>query len=241
MHDRLCDVKPNIANEWSKLLGMIDYRAAVTLLDTVPWSLSKASHQRTTAFAHNTNNTSVPHTLSTINYEKLSELCSLDFRSNQFQRVINYLSQRTAPLVSLASPSTSALDQSWLVSMFYSCHSVPSTRIAGGTVASSDDKEVNSDYEMADTSDLLLSLWSCFECGKYCTITRLRTPFGNPVQTFETIEKILVNILARALHPPDGYVPYCSDPLYPVFLPRACLGLFGGNIPCDSCCSSWTT
>lgn len=31
-----------------------------------------------------------------------------------------------------------------------------------------------------------------WEAGRYCVITRLRTPLGDPVRTFESIERMLV-------------------------------------------------
>ncbi len=45
-------------------------------------------------------------------------------------------------------------------------------------------------------SDSIAYFWSCWECAKFCIVTRLRTPFGGPVQTFESIERLVASAAA---------------------------------------------
>eukprot|EP01132_Coremiostelium_polycephalum_P008325 gene8325-10225_t len=47
---------------------------------------------------------------------------------------------------------------------------------------------------LISTSSELLWFWATWECARYCIVNRLRSPYGNPVQTFERFEKILLHL-----------------------------------------------
>ncbi|CAG8459304.1 17347_t:CDS:10, partial [Acaulospora colombiana] len=46
-------------------------------------------------------------------------------------------------------------------------------------------------------SDDLLVFWTVWEVARYCVLSRLRTPFGGPKQTFDVFEKRLNDLLAQ--------------------------------------------
>ncbi|KAI8811996.1 hypothetical protein BJ742DRAFT_76341 [Cladochytrium replicatum] len=56
--------------------------------------------------------------------------------------------------------------------------------------------ELFSQTEGNELSDDVLFKWASWECSRYCTLSRLRTPFGGPVQTLETIEWSLSSWMA---------------------------------------------
>ncbi|KAJ3096437.1 Serine/threonine-protein kinase smg1 [Phlyctochytrium planicorne] len=47
------------------------------------------------------------------------------------------------------------------------------------------------------TSEELLTFWKLWEAARFCILSRLRTPFGGPVQLFDTIENALASLLQQ--------------------------------------------
>lgn len=43
----------------------------------------------------------------------------------------------------------------------------------------------------------MLTYWSQWEAARYCMLSRLRTPFGGPQQTFDSLEKQLNALLQQ--------------------------------------------
>ncbi|KAG0346961.1 hypothetical protein BG004_000424 [Podila humilis] len=54
---------------------------------------------------------------------------------------------------------------------------------------------------MIPNSLITLSYWSQWEAARYCMLSRLRTPFGGPQQTFDTLEKQLNGLLQQEQTP----------------------------------------
>ncbi|KAG0341867.1 Serine/threonine-protein kinase smg1 [Podila horticola] len=50
---------------------------------------------------------------------------------------------------------------------------------------------------MMPNSLTMLTYWSQWEAARYCMLSRLRTPFGGPQQTFDSLEKQLNTLLSR--------------------------------------------
>jgi len=50
---------------------------------------------------------------------------------------------------------------------------------------------------MLPNSLTMLTYWSQWEAARYCMLSRLRTPFGGPQQTFDSLEKQLNALLQQ--------------------------------------------
>ncbi len=98
------------------------------------------------------------------------------FRAQHFQRMMAFLSQKGRETLS-----------DWLVRIFYACQT-PSIMIDNQKLA----HKCQVLLEEANHSDVVSTFWGLWECARYCINTRLRTPFGGPMQTFEAIEKLLI-------------------------------------------------
>ncbi|KAI9470908.1 MAG: hypothetical protein EXX96DRAFT_603026 [Benjaminiella poitrasii] len=51
--------------------------------------------------------------------------------------------------------------------------------------------------ELINNSEYLLSYWAMWESARYCVLSRLRTPFGSPQQTFAAFERMLHSLVSE--------------------------------------------
>lgn len=60
-------------------------------------------------------------------------------------------------------------------------------------------KEINvaTIVDLINNNEPLLYYWALWESARYCMLSRLRTPFGNPQQTFAAFEKMLNSLLPQ--------------------------------------------
>ncbi|PRP88184.1 hypothetical protein PROFUN_04007 [Planoprotostelium fungivorum] len=100
---------------------------------------------------------------------------STGFRAQHFQRMMNHLAQRQIE-------STS----DWLYPLFLSCYSDSDDVHPSTTFIPSID-------DFMSNTDLICNVWGSYECARYSCLSRLRTPFGNPAQTFEAFERMFVH------------------------------------------------
>eukprot|EP01113_Clastostelium_recurvatum_P038666 TRINITY_DN5809_c0_g1_i10.p1 TRINITY_DN5809_c0_g1~~TRINITY_DN5809_c0_g1_i10.p1 ORF type:complete len:4348 (-),score=882.14 TRINITY_DN5809_c0_g1_i10:23-13066(-) len=103
-----------------------------------------------------------------------------NFRASHFQRVLAYLGG-TMP----ADASGSSNPFEWVQRMVMACH-VPS-------LVHTNDRSVLGDDVMHDVtvSHAGALLWGVWEAARLCMLMRLRSPYGNPVQTFEHFERLV--------------------------------------------------
>ncbi|KAJ3046510.1 Serine/threonine-protein kinase smg1, partial [Quaeritorhiza haematococci] len=62
-----------------------------------------------------------------------------------------------------------------------------------------------------------MMFWALWETTRYCVLSRLRTPFGGPQQTFEAIERSLMDIVRAAEginEEPNAVSPEMSSTLF---------------------------
>ncbi|CAO3626259.1 unnamed protein product [Mucor hiemalis] len=57
--------------------------------------------------------------------------------------------------------------------------------------------EVNGIVNEINSSETLLYYWAMWESARYCMLSRLRTPFGGPQQTFAAFERILESLVGN--------------------------------------------
>ncbi|CAH1764116.1 6132_t:CDS:10 [Entrophospora sp. SA101] len=87
---------------------------------------------------------------------------------------------------------------SWKTRLFQSCQTIENFE-KGIIVEENDDFKF--EYSHTDVmaaianSNELLTFWILWEVSRYCVLSRLRTPFGGPKQTFDAIEKKLNEFL----------------------------------------------
>ncbi|KAI9339034.1 hypothetical protein BDR26DRAFT_396545 [Obelidium mucronatum] len=90
-----------------------------------------------------------------------------------------------------------------LMRVFHICQAASAINQAAGLLA----KTELSAFSNAFLSEDLLVYWALWECARFCTLSRLRTPFGNPEQTFGAIEMALsANALTKGECKPMKYL-----------------------------------
>ncbi|CAG8432924.1 6070_t:CDS:10 [Diversispora eburnea] len=125
------------------------------------------------------------------------------FRPPHFQIVMNHLGMNDFLSIQDASDNTSYCnnEKEWKSRLFYSCGSVD---IFERMNQVGEMNNQNLTYSNSDISDIatiisnsndLLTFWTVWEVSRYCMLSRLRTPFGGPKQTFDAFEKRLVDLL----------------------------------------------
>ncbi|RKO86478.1 hypothetical protein BDK51DRAFT_31709, partial [Blyttiomyces helicus] len=87
-------------------------------------------------------------------------------------------------------------EAAWLERLFHTCQGASLLTKSSKLVKSSKAFDLLELNEI-DVSEDLLMFWALWETARYCVLTRLRTPLGAPIQTFEAIERTL-NDLVRA-------------------------------------------
>ena len=109
-------------------------------------------------------------------------------KSHQFSHFIGLLSHK-------AENSTSNSND-WMISLFLSFKKdwpLFSNNDNNATNQQLQQQGINTPSvpDFISTNESLCMIWMCWEAAKYCIASRLRTPIGNPVQTFEFIESLL--------------------------------------------------
>ncbi|KAJ3299777.1 Serine/threonine-protein kinase smg1 [Borealophlyctis nickersoniae] len=113
------------------------------------------------------------------------------FRAKHFQLVMQYLGlgqrlqQRDDDVLGETAVDTSTT--AWLERLFHACQTpsiLESTKFMQKGKASLKMHEI-------DSSDDMLMFWALWETARFCILTRLRTPLGTPLQTFEALEQTL--------------------------------------------------
>ncbi|CAI2173764.1 5161_t:CDS:10 [Funneliformis geosporum] len=134
-----------------------------------------------------------------------------NFRPPHFQIVMSRLGMNE--LLSSQDESIIISDETyekgqWLLRLFHSCQS-----IEGFDKENPIEDEENMKFEsdiagaIANSNDLL-TFWSLWEVVRYCVLSRLRTPFGGPKQTFDAFEKRLNDLIIQDVDIP---IPYGLD------------------------------
>ncbi|CAG8478500.1 7348_t:CDS:10 [Funneliformis caledonium] len=96
----------------------------------------------------------------------------------------------------------------WLLRLFHSCQSIEGFDKENHIEDEGNMKYVYSESDIAGTianSNDLLTFWSLWEVVRYCVLSRLRTPFGGPKQTFDAFEKRLNDLLIQDVDIPISY------------------------------------
>ncbi|KAI8921224.1 hypothetical protein DFJ77DRAFT_155438 [Powellomyces hirtus] len=113
------------------------------------------------------------------------------FRAKHFQLMTSYLGMQERILKGDESTTPFCPDPEnfeWLRRLYHSCHSCSFDESTHG-------KPADNRSEMESSLSFLM-FWGLWESARYCVLSRLRTPFGSPLQTFEAIEGSLKDAIA---------------------------------------------
>ncbi|KAJ3126559.1 Serine/threonine-protein kinase smg1 [Nowakowskiella sp. JEL0407] len=122
------------------------------------------------------------------------------FRPKHFQSCMDIFgiyseSAMTQHLMLPNSDATNALDTMFFVNIQQSSilleriyHACQSNTILNETPMFGSNPTLS---DAVDLTEEMLFFWAAWECSRYCLLTRMRTPFGGPTQTFEAIEHAL--------------------------------------------------
>jgi hypothetical protein len=120
----------------------------------------------------------------------MSSPCSGAFSSNHFQQVVKYIGMGSFLIPEDENyedyPDLTSRDNAWLQNLYFSCQSehVYDMMKADATIV----------LAGQSSFDCLL-FWALWETARFFISSRLKTPFGTPMQSFEAIEKTLERYL----------------------------------------------
>ncbi|KAG9306966.1 hypothetical protein G9A89_000880, partial [Geosiphon pyriformis] len=127
------------------------------------------------------------------------------FRPPHFQIVMMFLGMKDL----LSTPDESDVTKNfeftdrfqWRERLFHSCQSIEAIQSAKELSNQGESTYAYSpeDFNLIDNSKNLLHFWALWETTRYCILSRLRTPFGGPTQTFDAFENRLNALTQKAL------------------------------------------
>ncbi|KAF9175596.1 hypothetical protein BGX20_003599 [Mortierella sp. AD010] len=169
MTDRSLDISPMVREAWKKVV-----------FQTNPFTFAFECYNRT--------ETDINRALKIL---VLRSPNSGIFRYPHFSTVLSALE---APSESYANGNAkgdigTVQDGDMLQRLFHSCQG--KDIIAKVNADSGTDAIVGDQVNIFQHSSDLLTYWSLWETARYCVLSRLRTPFGGPQQTLDTLEKQL--------------------------------------------------
>lgn len=86
----------------------------------------------------------------------------------------------------------------WARRLLHHCDTVNNMKHVSAFAELKEDMELGSIVDLINNSEPLLCYWAMWESARYCMLSRLRTPFGGPQQTFAAFERMLQTLLANA-------------------------------------------
>ncbi|KAL1920620.1 uncharacterized protein VTP21DRAFT_997 [Calcarisporiella thermophila] len=119
------------------------------------------------------------------------------FRANHFRIVMTHLGMKDFFLQAENENESFRIGDrgnDWLSRQFYSCMTMNELKKAG---LSNDDVKQSSNMAQIEVSQNLLNMWGVWESVRYCILSRLKTPFGGPKQTFEALETKLRQLVTE--------------------------------------------
>ncbi|KAJ3131917.1 Serine/threonine-protein kinase smg1 [Geranomyces variabilis] len=120
------------------------------------------------------------------------------FRPKHFQLVASFLGMHDRIIIGDDAPPSDPPDRddmTWLQRMYHACQtcSFADSEIGSGSGSTHQQWEKGAAHERRGS---LLEYWALWESARYCILSRLRTPLGAPLQTFEAIEASLKDAIA---------------------------------------------
>jgi len=86
----------------------------------------------------------------------------------------------------------------WARRLLHHCDTVNNMKHVSLFAELKEDMELGCIVDLINNSEPLLCYWAMWESARYCMLSRLRTPFGGPQQTFAAFERMLQTLLSNA-------------------------------------------
>ncbi|KAI8877781.1 hypothetical protein K501DRAFT_229661 [Backusella circina FSU 941] len=85
----------------------------------------------------------------------------------------------------------------WVRRLLHHCDTLSSMKSVNTFNVLQEDINVATIVDLINNNEPLLCYWALWESARYCMLSRLRTPFGGPQQTFAAFEKMLSSLLSQ--------------------------------------------
>ena len=86
----------------------------------------------------------------------------------------------------------------WARRLLHNCDTISNMKNVNIFAELKEEMELGSIVDLINNSEPLLCYWAMWESARYCMLSRLRTPFGGPQQTFAAFERMLQTLLSNA-------------------------------------------
>lgn len=86
----------------------------------------------------------------------------------------------------------------WARRLLHHCDTISNMKHVSIFAELKEDMELGNIVDLINNSEPLLCYWAMWESARYCMLSRLRTPFGGPQQTFAAFERMLQTLLSNA-------------------------------------------
>ncbi|GAN02379.1 hypothetical protein MAM1_0021c01822 [Mucor ambiguus] len=86
----------------------------------------------------------------------------------------------------------------WARRLLHHCDTINNMKHVSIFAELKEGMELGSIVDLINNSEPLLCYWAMWESARYCMLSRLRTPFGGPQQTFAAFERMLQTLLSNA-------------------------------------------
>ncbi|CEP17686.1 hypothetical protein [Parasitella parasitica] len=120
------------------------------------------------------------------------------FRPVHYEIVMKHLGMSKHLLGDHSHPSNVANENSseWARRLLHHCDTIKNMKNINAFAELNEEIDLGSIVDLINNSEPLLCYWAMWESARYCMLSRLRTPFGGPQQTFAAFERMLQNLLS---------------------------------------------
>lgn len=84
----------------------------------------------------------------------------------------------------------------WIRRLLHHCDTISNMKNVNIFGELNEEMELGSIIDLINNNQALLYYWAMWESARYCILSRLRTPFGGPQQTFAAFEKMLQSLIS---------------------------------------------
>ncbi|KAI7861672.1 hypothetical protein BDF14DRAFT_1991502 [Spinellus fusiger] len=132
------------------------------------------------------------------------------FRPVHYEITMRHLGMGDLLLSSLSEDDQEQFSQEpkpsleWARRLFYHCDALGSMKHMSSFIELQKNIGMDQIISYINKSSTLLFYWAMWESARYCILSRLRTPFGNPQQTFAALERTLNNLVSAPENTPGN-------------------------------------
>lgn len=96
----------------------------------------------------------------------------------------------------LISSDDHTTDDEWARRLLHHCDTISNMKNVNIFGELSEDMDLGGIIDVINNNQALLYYWAMWESARYCILSRLRTPFGGPQQTFAAFERMLQSLIS---------------------------------------------